>query len=429
MKNKMREDWEEVELGEIFEIVSGNTPKGLDKIKNLGEIPYYKVSDMNHEGNEVFMKKSNIYLTINELKILKIKIYPKGTVIFPKRGGAILTNKKRLLFKDSAFDLNLMGVLPLKYIEDSFSYYWFLKLDLSTIYDGSNVPQINNKNILPLKFKVPPLPIQRAIVSKIEELFTSLDKGIADLKKAQDQLVVYRQAVLKKAFEGEFKYTTVGEIFDFVGGGTPSTTDKEYWDGDIPWASVKDIKGDFLNKTKDYISKKGLNNSSANLALKGQVILITRISPGKVLITNIDTAINQDLKIVKPKIDLNTRYVYFLFRSIERDCVRLSSGTTVLGINLQNLKSIEIPIIEADKQIQIVREIESRLSVCDKVEQSITESLEKAKALRQSILKKAFEGTLLSEAEIAKCKLAPDYEPASVLLERIKLERINKKIK
>lgn len=76
------------------------------------------------------------------------------------------------------------------------------------------------------------------------------------------------------------------------------------------------------------------------------------------------------------------------------------------------------------EQHQIVREIESRLSVCDKVEQSISESLEQAKALRQSILKKAFEGKLLSEAEIAQCKQAADYEPASVLLERIKKEKV-----
>ena len=73
--------------------------------------------------------------------------------------------------------------------------------------------------------------------------------------------------------------------------------------------------------------------------------------------------------------------------------------------------------------IKSLQEIESRLSVCDKVEQSITESLEKAKALRQSILKKAFEGTLLSAEEIAACKAAKDYEPASVLLKKIKAEK------
>ena len=86
------------------------------------------------------------------------------------------------------------------------------------------------------------------------------------------------------------------------------------------------------------------------------------------------------------------------------------------------LEDYEIPLPPLDEQHQIVQEIESRLSVCDKVEENIIESLEKAKALRQSILKKAFEGRLLSNGEIEKCKAAQDYEPAAVLLEKIKMK-------
>ena len=84
------------------------------------------------------------------------------------------------------------------------------------------------------------------------------------------------------------------------------------------------------------------------------------------------------------------------------------------------IKAISVPITSLENQFEIVREIESRLSVCDKVEQTLIESLEKANALRQSILKKAFEGTLLSREEIAACKAEADYEPASILLEKIK---------
>ncbi|MNQ91442.1 Type-1 restriction enzyme EcoKI specificity protein [compost metagenome] len=102
---------------------------------------------------------------------------------------------------------------------------------------------------------------------------------------------------------------------------------------------------------------------------------------------------------------------------------KAKSTSGVNNINSGELESLEIPLFPIQEQHQIVKEIESRLSVCDKVEQSITESLEKAKALRQSILKKAFQGTLLSAAEIAKCKQEQDYEPASVLLAKIKVEK------
>ena len=92
-------------------------------------------------------------------------------------------------------------------------------------------------------------------------------------------------------------------------------------------------------------------------------------------------------------------------------------------LNLGSIKELPFPICSKDEQHQIVQEIEFRLSVCDKIEQSITESLEKAKALRQSILKKAFEGSLLSDEEINNCKAETDYEPASFLLEKIKAEK------
>jgi type I restriction enzyme S subunit len=92
-------------------------------------------------------------------------------------------------------------------------------------------------------------------------------------------------------------------------------------------------------------------------------------------------------------------------------------------ITMGIIQELPFPLLSIPEQHQIVQEIEKRLSVCDKVEQSITESLEKAEALRQSILKKAFEGKLLTEQEIAQCKKEPDYEPASVLLEKIKAEK------
>lgn len=106
-----------------------------------------------------------------------------------------------------------------------------------------------------------------------------------------------------------------------------------------------------------------------------------------------------------------------------------SASIAVPTLDRKNLNRIPVRICSISEQHQIVQEIESRLSVCDKMEQSIKESLEKADALRQSILKKAFEGKLLSEAEIAACKQEADYEQASVFLEKIKAEKLAKKPK
>lgn len=201
--NQLPEGWKWVKLGEVVKIVSGNTPKGLESISNTGSLPFYKVSDMNSVGNERKMLKSNLYLTTEEMKKLKIKIYPKHTTIFPKRGGAILTNKKRLLATDSSFDLNLMGLIPSATVNYQFLHYWVIKLDLSTIYDGSNVPQINNKNVEPLDFPLPPFNQQTQIVEEIERRFSeadNLEKAIDD-SLAKSELL--RQSLLSQAFSGK----------------------------------------------------------------------------------------------------------------------------------------------------------------------------------------------------------------------------------
>ncbi|MBN2614858.1 MAG: restriction endonuclease subunit S [Bacteroidales bacterium] len=407
----MREDWIETYLINVCDVLDNlrkpiNSGERKRRVEGKAEnelFPYYGAT-----GQVGYIDD---YLT-------------DGDYILIGEDGAPFLNNKNVAYKISgkAWVNNHAHILKPFFI-NGYLLHYLNQFQYRDYVTGTTRLKLTQGALKKIPIKISPISEQRAIVTKIENLFASLDKGIDDLKKAQEQLKIYRQAVLKKAFEGKWDKSNIGALFDFVGGGTPSKKEKKYWNGNIPWASVKDIKGNLLKDTIDNISEQGLNNSASNLAHKGEIILVTRISPGQSIITDIDTAINQDLKIVQPKSKMSNKFIHYLFRSIERECVRLSSGTTVLGINLVNLKSIEIPFIKFEEQQQIVKEIESRLSVCDKVEQSIQEGLEKAEALRQSILKKAFNGELLSEAEIEKCKQEADYEPASVLLERIKEEK------
>jgi len=155
------------------------------------------------------------------------------------------------------------------------------------------------------------------------------------------------------------------------------------------------------------------------------ILLSVRAPVGATNVANQKCAIGRGLAAISYKYDYN--YILFFLRLIEKKLDSQGTGTTFRAISGNVVKSQMIPLAPLPTQHAIIREIESRLSVCDKVEQSISEALEKAEALRQSILKKAFEGKLLSKAEIAKCKQEADYEPASVLLERIKKEKSNAK--
>jgi type I restriction enzyme S subunit len=194
--------WIWVILDEISIIDSGQTPKGLERCKKSGEMPFFKVGDMNKPENQMFMKKADIYLTTEEVNKLKITLHPTGTVIFPKRGGAIATNKKRILSQASGYDLNIMGIYPL-IISPNFIYHWLSSIDLSKLSDGSNIPQINHKDVCPLPFALPPLEEQKIIEEEIENrllISEQVEKTIAtSLKQAE----FTRQSILIRAFEGK----------------------------------------------------------------------------------------------------------------------------------------------------------------------------------------------------------------------------------
>ncbi|MCH8535378.1 MAG: restriction endonuclease subunit S [Flavobacteriaceae bacterium] len=367
------------------------------------------------------------------------------------------------------------------------------------------------------KFLLPSLGIQKAIVSKIETLFSDLDQGIADLKKAQDQLKIYRQAVLKKAFEGELTKEWRDKQTDLPSADELLKQIKEerqnYFDQQLAiWKEAviiwKENKNDDKKPAKPKFIKKlvpfsneelqelpNLNknwqwvkidkiasheasslkagpfgsslkkesyveygfkiygqeqvisnnhqignyyvneekyNSLINCAVKPFDVLISLVGTvGKVLVLpeNCERGIINPrlVKITLSKFYNPIFYKYYFESAFLKSIYSIKShGATMDILNLGIIKELPYPLCTLTEQHQIVKEIESRLSVCDAVEQNISESLEKANALRQSILKKAFEGKLLSEEEIAKCKAQPDYEPASVLLERIKEEKKQK---
>ena len=202
-RNELPFGWTWAKIESIFDVVSGGTPKGLEHAED-GDIPFYKVSDMNTLGNETKMAAAAIYLSEPQKNELGLTAYPEGTVIFPKRGGAILTNKKRILSRPSCFDLNTMGVVnSITCISNEYLWHWFQSLDLAKIYDGSNVPQINNKNVEPLPFLICSIEEQREIASMLEKTLSLLDDTETEISQELQKADALRQSILKNAFSGQ----------------------------------------------------------------------------------------------------------------------------------------------------------------------------------------------------------------------------------
>ena len=126
-----------------------------------------------------------------------------GTVIFPKQGGAIATNKKRVLTTDAACDLNTMGVVPGEALDPDYLYRWIDTLELGSLSDGSVVPQIKPSRVAELQIPLPSLDEQRSIVAEIERQLSLIDALRAAVESAQKRSAGLRRAILERAFRGE----------------------------------------------------------------------------------------------------------------------------------------------------------------------------------------------------------------------------------
>jgi type I restriction enzyme S subunit len=146
----------------------------------------------------------------------------------------------------------------------------------------------------------------------------------------------------------KWKECKLGECLEkIVGGGTPSKKNSAFWGGDIFWATVKDMKDGVykLDSTVEKITKEGLNKSSSKLIPQSTVIISTRMGLGRCFVASIDTAINQDLKALFPKKHLlETKYLLWLMAYLGEKIQFLGTGTTVKGITVETLKSLEISL-------------------------------------------------------------------------------------
>jgi type I restriction enzyme S subunit len=300
-----------------------------------------------------------------------------------------------------------------KYVSYVFKGSSYRKL-ISEIAKGTNINNLKREHILDFELPLPPKPTQLAIVSKIEELFSELDNGIENLHTAQLQLKTYRQAVLKWAFEGKltnenveegelpegWKNVVLGDVCKNVEYGS-ATKSKER--GKVPVLRMGNIQNgrfdwDDLVYTDDdeeiikYILKKDdvLFNRTNSAEWVGKTAIYKGERPA--IFAGYLIRINR----IENLLDAN--FITYYLNSLEAkkygNSVR-SFGVNQSNINGTKLKSYPVSLPPLEEQTKIVQEIESRLSVADKMEESINQSLQQAEALRQSILKKAFEGRLV----------------------------------
>jgi type I restriction enzyme S subunit len=395
-------NWDEIPLGDICEIATGKF-------------------DANHA---TLNGKYRFYTCAFEYMFCDTNRFNGESIILPGNGanvGEVFYYKGEFDAYQRTYVLSDIQSIP-KFLFYHLKFKW--KDINSDKQYGSATNYIRMGNFTDYLVPFPPISEQQRIVAKIEELFSELDKGIETLKTAQQQLKVYRQAVLKYAFEGKLTYSDlkenefpVGWVIKYISDVVIKSTLKSYpgKESDLKFLGMDSIEP---NSTKPHFFYKFSDMKSAGNLFTSNQVLYGRMRPylNKVWVADCDGVASGEFIVMTCKESILPLYLLNILH--HQDFVKFANSKTSGDrprISFDEISEFEILIPPITEQNQILNEIESRLSVCDKIEESIEQGLQQAEALRQSILKKAFEGKLVPQD--------PNDEPASVLLERIKAER------
>lgn len=464
--------WIEVPLEEIlYSLESGNRPKGGVK-GILKGIPSIGGEHLNDTGGFNFTNTRFVPEDYYKKKILKGHITEKDILIV--KDGAT-TGKvsfvdisfpfEKAVVNEHVFVLKTFGGLISKFF---FYYLWSQEGNRRILenFQGSAQGGINRQFISNTLVPLPPFNEQKRIVAKLDAIIPRIDSVKARLEKIPIVIKRFRQSVLTAAVTGKLTerwreghpeietwadslsilpnklndsylnifeetqhsdlpttwiYAPLANLGRIQGGGTPSKSNLNFWEGNIPWISPKDMKIDKISNGRDFISKSALDNFSVKLLPEKSILFVVRgmilAHTFPVAITQNEVTINQDIKGLTPSQVINAEYLFLVFKSIQGNILSYVKEAThgTLRLEMTIIQTYAIPLPPLSEQKEIVRQVDRLFALADKLEVHYHKAKARIDKLSQSILAKAFRGELVSQD--------PNDEPAEKLLERIMAEK------
>ncbi|WP_247951249.1 restriction endonuclease subunit S [Streptococcus cristatus] len=395
--NEFENIWTKSKLGKLYEIYSGNTPSRSDS-RNYqnGEIPWIKTTDLN-----------NSIICSNEEKIsvygaTKLKVLPEKSVLIAMYGGFNQIGRTGLLAYPATINQALAALMPVNEINPNFllNFLNFKKESWRNVAASSRKdPNITKNDVEKFKISFPSLDEQSAIGS----LFRTLDDLLASYKDNLANYQSLKATMLSKmfpkagqivpeirldGFEGKWEEKKLGEIVDIIGGGTPDTNVKEYWNGEINWFSPTEVGNSiYLDTSEKRISELGLQKSSAKILPANRTILFTsRAGIGSVGIITKDSTTNQGFQSLVTKQGIDIYFLFSYSSEITRYALKHSAGSTFLEISGKELGKMDIIIPTYEEQ----QAIGSYFSNLDQLITSYQDKITQLETLKKKLLQDMF---------------------------------------
>lgn len=388
-------EWIEKKLGDIGIYIGGGTPDTTIEEYWQGEIPWLSSSDILEDSIHNIQKTR--FITRKAIEKSATKLIPKGSILMVSRVGI---GKFAIADEELCTSQDFTNLVTDEN-EYFLCYYFKTKANrFISLSQGTSIKGFTTKDIKSAKFCIPANEQEQ---TRIANFLTSVDKRINLLQKKKAELEQYKKGVMQKIFSQEIRFKIknkngelvqppdweekkLGAICEIIGGGTPDTTKKEYWDGENNWFTPTEIKQKYIKSSIRKISQLGLQKSSAKLLPKETLLFTSRATIGDVGISQEECTTNQGFQSFIPNGNYETEFLYYWLKFHKNEFIKKSSGSTFIEISKNEIQKIKIQFPAKQEQ----QKIASFLSSIDKKIEKTEQQIEASQQWKKGLLQKMF---------------------------------------
>lgn len=388
----MKNNWKLEKLGDICEFING---KGHEKL--IDEDGDYIVvnSKFVSSNGKVFKKsKSQLLPLLKNDIVMVMSDVPNGKTIAKcfkiEENNKYTLNQRVCSLRTNKIDIDFL----FKQLNRN---QYFLEFD-----NGENQTNLRKNDVLNCPILIPPLEEQRTIVAKLDQAFAAIDQAKANIEKNIANAKELFQSKLNQIFsqKGEhytnWQWIQLGKICKTGSGGTPLKSKKEYYEnGDIPWLLSGEVNNRNITSSRNFITQKGLDNSSAKLFPKDSVLIaMYGATAGQVGILRFESTSNQAVCAIFPNEKFISDFLYYTFLFKKNELIGKAVGNAQPNISQIKIKETEVPLLELEEQQQIVTQLDKLQEQTNLLVIKYQQKLANLEELKKSILEKAFKGEL-----------------------------------